>query len=93
MKTPQYLDKISDELFNKHSLEALVILIDSGDELDFHYKNISYGINWYQNRLELSSSKSEKVQTFKNTTDLIINGIIDEKRFMDIWDEIVLDFL
>ncbi|MDD2496103.1 MAG: hypothetical protein PHE29_13030 [Tissierellia bacterium] len=93
MLTPQYLDKISNELFEKHSLAALVILIDAGDELDIYYNNILYGITWLNGILQLSSTKIEEIQTFKNTTDLVINGTIENRPFIDIWDEIVLNDL
>ena len=90
MLTPQYLDKITEELFEKHSLAALVILIDAGDELNIYYNNIPYGITWLNGILQLSSTKIEVVQTFKNTTDLVINGTIENIPFIDIWNKLIL---
>ena len=89
----KYHDKIADELFDKYSLAALVILINIGDELEFHYKDIPYSITWLNNKVFLSSPKVELGQTYENITELIINGTIDGKKFIDVWDELVLDFL
>lgn len=92
MITPQYLDKISNELFEKHSLAALVICIEAGRELDFNYKNILYGITWIKGneKVILIDTKSNETQEFKNIIDLVINGIIDNKRFIDIWEDVFL---
>ena len=92
MITPKYLDKISNELFDKHSLAALVICIEAGSELDFNYKNILYGISWTKGNKQviLINTQSNEIQEFKNTNDLVLNGIIDNKNFIDVWDEIAL---
>ena len=87
------LDKISNELFNKHSLAALILTIKVGDELDFHYGDEAYSITWLKEELLLSSPEIEGVQKFKNCEELIINGIIDGKKFIDVWDKIILDYL
>ena len=95
MVTPEYLDKISNELFEKHSLAALVICIQAGDELDFHYNGDSCGISWTKGneKVILTTNKNNNVQEFDNVLDLVILGNIEGKRFMDEWDDIVLDFM
>ena len=89
----EYCKKIADELFDKHSLAALVILINIGDELEFHYKDIPYSITWLNNKVFLSSPKVELGQTYDKITELIIHGTIDGKKIIDVWDELVLKLL
>lgn len=88
-----YYDKVGNELFDKHSLAALIILISIGDELDFHYKNISYGISWLNEKVLLSSPEEEKDQKFDNIKDLILYSTIGGNPFIDAWDDLILDFL
>lgn len=95
MPSVKYLDRIDNELFNNHSLSAFIVLINIGHELDFHYKETSYGVYWTKGnkKVILINTITEEKQDFEDATELVINGILDSKNFVDIWDEISLDQL
>lgn len=84
-------NRLDDELLDKHSLAALIVYINIGFELEFHYKNISYCIAKLDKKVSLSSLDIDESQKFEDITDLIIHATIDGKVFIDIWDDLILD--
>lgn len=92
-KKPCCYDIIVMELFENHSLASLIILIDIGFELEFHYKDIPYSITVLNDKRFLSSPERKESQLFDNIIELIMNGTIDGRSFLEIWDELQLDFI
>lgn len=86
----KYYKRLSNELFEKHSLAALIILLNIGFELEFCYKDIPYSITQLDDALFLSSPKINETQTFGKMEQLVIKATIDNQEFIEIWDEIVL---
>lgn len=93
METAKYYDIIAEELFNKHSLAALVILITSGRELDFRFKGELYSITWIGNSVKLENAKSGEKQIFSDVIDIPTKGTINNFNFMEVWDEVELGYL
>lgn len=50
-------EMIEDELYEKHSISALVTLITAGRELDFVYDSVDYSITNSKDRVMLNGAK------------------------------------
>lgn len=86
----KYYERLDKELFEDHSIAALIILLNIGFELEFYYKEIPYSITKLNGNLFLSSPEKEETQSFNEMDMLVTNAIIDGQIFIEIWDEIIL---
>lgn len=86
-------DIIVGELFDKKSLAALIFLIDAGRELEFVYENHKYFISRNKAKKYVSIWNDDKEQSFGSVYELIEKAVLQEKQFLNVWNEIKLDTL
>ena len=86
-------DLLVNELFNKKSLAALIVLIDFGRELEFKMNGKEYFIscNGSKNYVSLWENKNE--QRFDSVLELIENATIENMRFLTAWEQVELEYL
>ena len=92
MKADNLYDMIREELWDKHSISALLFLFDGGRELNFLYKNHPFGIFRHEKKWILSGETIDD-QEFVTPWDLISKGQIDGEKFFAIWNEIEIKVL
>lgn len=93
MSYATFYDLITDELFDKKSLAALVYLIECGRELEFKYNGKEYFISKSKAKEHVSLWGEGKEQSFSHTDELIANAVIDEKSFHSVWNDLTLTYL
>jgi len=88
-----YCDFVANELFEKHSLSALVVCISMGRELSFQYEDWPCSITWLNGELILYNGVTEERQVFEDMTTLVIHGKLGEGYFLEEWDKVKMEFL
>ena len=86
-------DILVKELFDFHSMAAMIWLVDRGRELEFTYGNKKGFISKDKSAKHVSLWIEENEQAFASTEELIINAIINGETFISIWNEIQLETL
>jgi len=92
METKNLYDMIRDELWEKHSISALLFLLDGGRELNFLYKEKPYGI-FRDNKKWFLSGENINEQQFDDAWSLLNNGVIEEKYIFELWNHIEIQIL
>jgi hypothetical protein len=82
-------EMIVNELNNK-SIAALLFLLDNGRELSFEYNNTRYAITWNGEKLYLDNENHNDLQKFDDTWNFIENALLQEKTFIEVWEDIKL---
>ena len=80
------------EFWEKHSLAALLYLLDGGREINFTYKGYECGIFRDYGKIYFDGKQIEE-QTFSTAFDVLANAKIEGKLFCDIWEDIEIDAL
>ncbi|MEG0325802.1 MAG: hypothetical protein RR618_04670 [Cellulosilyticaceae bacterium] len=83
-------DLIVNELFDKHSLSALVYAINAGRELEFIYNGIEYFLSKSGSKKVVSIWTGEVEQSFESMESLIFNATLDGEKFIKVWDNLKL---
>lgn len=86
-------DMMSEELFNKKSLGALIFLIDAGREFEFIYNNEEGFISCNESKEYVSLWFRKIEQSFESMEMLVENATMNGKRFIEIWTEIEMKCL
>jgi len=86
-------DNLANELFQYHSLAALLYLINAGRELEFSYKEIKCFISKNGSAKTVSLWISEDEQAFDSIESLIENAVFCNQQFMHIFHDITLETL
>ncbi|MCP3794703.1 hypothetical protein [Paenibacillus sp. CH40] len=66
----------------------LVERFEMGEEFQFYYKNDSYWISQNEEEYFLTREKDSFSQSFESARELFINGKIDDKTILELWDSI-----
>ena len=77
-------DLLTNELLKKHSISALMQLLDMGREIELTYNNHVVSITHSNGKLLLVYK--EKTQYFDNIWSVVIKGEIDEEYFVNYWN-------
>lgn len=86
-------DNITNELFQHHSLAALIYLINAGRELEFSYKSVKCFISKSGSNKTVSLWISEDEQAYDNIDDLIENAVICNQSLIHIFHATTLETL
>ena len=92
MKKDNLYDSICAELWEKHSLSALLFLLNTGRELNFIYEGKQCGIFRHEKRWILSGEPVGN-QEFDTALELISYSNFNGKEFFEVWDNIELKVL
>ncbi|WP_025723987.1 hypothetical protein [Paenibacillus polymyxa] len=66
----------------------LVVRFEMGEEFQFSYKNDSYWISQNEEGYFLTRERDSFSQSFKSARELFVNGKIDDKTVLELWDSI-----
>lgn len=88
----ELMDKMENELYNSHSLAALIVLINMGRELDFEYNEYSGSITHTKDD-KYQLADNTRFELFDSVEELIVGGKIYGKEFLTIWNDIKLGYL
>ncbi|WP_025676432.1 hypothetical protein [Paenibacillus polymyxa] len=66
----------------------LVERFEMGEEFQFYYKNDSYWISYNEEKYFLTRERDSFSQSFQSARELFVNGKIDEKTILELWDNI-----
>ena len=86
-------DNITNELFQHHSLAALIYLINAGRELEFSYNDVKCFISKSGSTRTVSLWISEYEQAYDNIEDLIENAVICNQPLVHIFYDTTLETL
>lgn len=86
-------DMITDELFDKKSISALLWLISQGRELEATYQNESIFISADKSKNKVSIWINRQESSFATMEELLQFTEIEGHKLIDVWDEIHLDTL
>ncbi len=86
-------DLIVDELINKKSLSALIWLINHGRELELSVENIPCFISHNKSNKTVSLWVNQSEQSFNSMEELIQNSTVNEKPFLLLWNDAVIETL
>lgn len=86
-------DNITNELFQHHSLAALIYLINAGRELEFSYNDVKCFISKSGSTRTVSLWISEDEQAYDNIEDLIENAVICNQPLVHIFYDTTLETL
>jgi hypothetical protein len=81
---------ISDTLFNEHCICSLIVLLDSGREIQLEYNKKFFWISQTPNKIVISTENNEG---YSNAYELIIQARVEGKYLLDIWDEVEVSVL
>jgi len=85
-------DMIRNELWEKHSISALLYLLNGGRELEFVFSKRTGSITWIEKKIYLYVEEMDN-QIFDTPWDMISKGKIDGKSFFELWNEIEIKVL
>lgn len=85
-------EMIRTELWDKHSISALVFMLDTGREINFSFKELKGGAFRNEGKW-LLTLENQDTQEFKTSWSLLNSGTIQGKKFFDVWSEIELEVL
>lgn len=83
-------DEISDKLFNNHCVCSLIVLLDSGKEIQLKYNDCTFWISHPPGKIAISTETNEG---YSNAYELIIQAKVEGKYLLDIWDDIEIKVL
>lgn len=86
-------ENITNELFQHHSLAALIYLINAGRELEFSYKGVKCFISKSGSNKTVSLWVSAVEQAYDSIEDLIENAVIGNLSLMHIFHATTLETL
>ncbi|MDP1509460.1 hypothetical protein L8C07_14110 [Paenibacillus sp. CMAA1739] len=66
----------------------LVERFKMGEEFQFYYKNDSYWISHNEEKYFLTRERDSFSQSFQSVRELFVNGKIDDKTILELWDNI-----
>ncbi|AET61208.1 hypothetical protein ACWHAM_20580 [Paenibacillus terrae] len=66
----------------------LVERFEMGEEFQFYYKNDSYWISQNEEEYFLTRERDSFSQSFESSRELFVNGKIDDKTILELWEEI-----
>lgn len=83
-------DLIVDELFDKHSIAALIYTINVGRELEFTYKDTECFLAKSNSKRVVSLWVGKEEQAFESIELLISNATLGGEVFIKVWSEVKL---
>ncbi len=86
-------DLIVDELINKKSLAAFIWLINHGRELELSMDFIPCFISHHRSNKTVSLWVNQAEQSFDSVEELIQNSTVNEKPFLLLWNDAVIETL
>lgn len=86
-------DFITNELFEKKSLAALIFLIDRGRELEFNLNRNKYFISRDSSEKYVSLWANKNEQSFDSICELIENASLENMCFLAAWEQAELEYL
>lgn len=86
-------DLIVKDLFEQKSIASLIYLINNGRELEFELCHKKCFISCSGSREYVSLWIESEEQSFSSLEDLVENARVEDKRFIELWDDIEIDTL
>lgn len=81
------MDQMEQELFEKHSLTALVYLIECGRELEFEVHGHTCFLSKYETSQNFSLWVDQKEQSFSSMAALLKRGQVHNAGFVSVWEK------